>query len=56
MGIEVEAAAKREKWMTILLTIGIAVFLLMIVITNIFHFNFRMNSDTAADAIYAKLV
>lgn len=56
MGIEVEAAAKREKWMTILLTVGIAVFLLMIVITNIFHFNFRMNSDTAADAIYAKLV
>lgn len=47
---------KRERILTVLLAAGILLFLLLIGATNIFHFNFRMNSDTAADAIYGKLV
>ena len=51
-----ESAKKRETIVTALLAAGILLFLLMIGISNLFHFNFRMNSDTAADAIYGKLV
>lgn len=56
MSIEMETAKKREKMITVLLAAGILLFLLMIGMTNLFHFNFRMNSDTASDAIYGKLV
>lgn len=36
--------------------IGILVFLLLIFIVNIFHFNYMMNADLASDTILAKLI
>lgn len=40
----------------ILLALGILTFLLLIIITNVFHFNYIMNVDLASDVILAKLI
>lgn len=46
----------REMISRILLVLGILIFLLFIIIANIFHFNYIMNSDLASDVILAKLI
>lgn len=46
----------QKKITEVLLAIGILVFLVLIMVTNIFHFNYRMNADLASDTILAKLI
>lgn len=46
----------RKKVVDIILIAGISVFLLLIIITNIFHFNYNMNADLASDVVLARLI
>lgn len=47
---------KANRVAELLLTIGIITFLLLIICTNIFHFNYIMNADLASDTVLAKLI
>jgi hypothetical protein len=47
---------KANKAAELLLTIGITIFLIFIICTNIFHFNYIMNADLASDTVLAKLI
>lgn len=47
---------KREMLSTALLAVGISVFLGLICIVNIFHFNYTMNADLASDVILGRLI
>ncbi len=47
---------KASKIMHILLETMILIFLFFIFMTNLFHFNYGMNADTASDAVLAKLI
>ena len=40
----------------ILLEKGILLFLVLIFLTNLFHFNYRMNADIAAEVLLAKSI
>lgn len=51
-----DVTAKREKILTVLLSAGILLFLVLIGITNLFHFNYCINSDNASDAILGRLI
>lgn len=47
---------KREEILTILLSAGALGFLVLIYVTNIFHFNYMINADIASDAVLGKLI
>lgn len=47
---------KINKAAELLLAIGIFTFLILIICTNLFHFNYIMNADLASDAILGKLI
>ncbi len=47
---------KGFKMKQVLLEIAILLFLGLIFLTNLFHFNYSMNSDLASDAILARLI
>ena len=47
---------KSEKYLTALLLLGIFIFLTLICATNLFHFNYRINADTASDVILGRLI
>lgn len=49
-------AKKKEEILTILLSAGALGFLVLIYVTNIFHFNYSMNADIASDAVLGKLI
>ncbi len=43
-----------EKPVTGLLAVGIVVFLLMIVVTNVFHFTYRLDADISSEVVLGK--
>lgn len=45
-----------ESIFEVLLVIGLVCFVIAIFITNLFHFNYRMNSDIASEAILGRLI
>lgn len=47
---------KVSKVGQVLLEAGIVLFLILIFLTNLFHFNYMMNADLASDAILARLI
>lgn len=40
-----------EKLLTIILTVGILIFLALIFGVNIFHFNYKINADIVSDVV-----
>lgn len=46
----------KEKYLTTALIFGIFLFLCSICVTNLFHFNYKMNADIAAEAMLGELV
>lgn len=50
------SAKKRERILTALLATGILGFLVLIGITNLFHFCFELNADIASDVVLGKLI
>lgn len=47
---------KSDYLLKSILLFGIILFVGLICVTNLFHFNYRMNSDIASDAILARLI
>lgn len=51
-----ESVDKKKRILTIMLIAGIAVFLTLIGITNIFHFTYNLNADISSDALLGWLI
>lgn len=51
-----EKCKKSKSLLEVVLILGILLFFSLIVITNIFHFNYMMNADLASDVILSKLI
>lgn len=47
---------KSEKYLTGLLILGIFIFLALICVTNLLHFNYKLNADLASDVILGRLI
>lgn len=47
---------KSEKYLTGLLLLGTFIFLAFICITNLMHFNYKLNADLASDVILGRLI
>lgn len=47
---------KSEKYLAGLFLLGILIFLALICVTNILHFNYKLNADLASDAILGRLI
>lgn len=47
---------KKENVVTLLFFIGMIIFLILIMITNIFHYFYKINADIAAETVLCKLI
>ena len=45
-----------EKVFQAVLWVGVICFLLAVFVTNLFHFNYKMNADIGAEAILGRLI
>lgn len=47
---------KKQKYIKIILTSAVLVFILLIFYTNLFHYNYKMNADIGAEVVLGELI
>ena len=52
--MRMEKTGRKERFLIAGLAVGIIMFFVMICAVNLFHYNYRMNSDIASEALLGK--